>query len=130
MSRASAKDLVTFMEDEASEYLRSVAHFDGKDRKVLYLEDDIEDQYSEDELEEVFDSLFFESFDRSHQEHMYPHGQLNCIVRCFDEALELHFPHSDTAGTAVALEPEATSDLEGLVDDCLNELYGEYPPTE
>lgn len=129
MSRSSATDLVPFLKEEAGEYLRSVVHYCGKDREILYLKEEIEEQYTEDDLEDIFESLFFEAFGRGYQEEMYVHGQLNCVVRCFDEAVELHFPHGETTGTAVALEPAATADLEGLVDNCLTELYGDDSPT-
>lgn len=128
MSQANAEELVAFVQHRAGELVRSVAYFDEETRTVLYARDDVADEYSSDEVDGIFNDLSFDALGKPHTEQLYPHGELNCIVRCFDDAIELHFPHGEQSGTAVALEPDAITDLEGLINDCLNELYTEYPP--
>lgn len=128
MSKDSAKELVTFVQHRAGNLVRSVAYFDEDTRAVLYARDDVADQYSDDETDVVFNDLSFDALGKAYTEQLYPHGELNCIVRCFEDGIELHFPHGATSGTAIALEPHAVTDLEGLINDCLNELYTEYPP--
>lgn len=56
------------------------------------------------------------------QEHLYAHGELNSIVRCFDGGIEMHFPYGESEGLAVALEPAAAESLYEFVDNCLDHL--------
>ena len=124
-SKASAKELVPFVQHRAGDLVRSVVYFDQNARTVLYARDDITDHHSEDEIDVIFNDLSFDALGKTHTEQVYPHGALNCIVRCFDGAIELHFPHGEESGSAIALEPNAVTDLEGLINDCLDVLYTE-----
>lgn len=130
MSKSTAEKLVSFMKERAGDYLRRVAHFDADQRELLYARDDVRDQYTEEEIDAIFEDRFFNSFVMKHQENLYVHGELNCHVRFFEDGIELHFPHDRLSGTAVAFDPHAVADIEGLINDALNKVYGEYPPAK
>jgi hypothetical protein len=99
-----------------------VVRYDADASEVLFLRDDVADTYSPLTIETVVTSLRREGEQSQRQEHLYAHGQLNCIVRCFDGGLEMHFPFGEEEGVAVALEPRAAQQLYSFVDDCLEHV--------
>lgn len=127
MNKNCAQEIVTFIRHEAGPLVRSVAYFTENRREVLYIRDDVADQYSENEIQDIFNGLSFDSLGKEHTEQMYVHGELNCIVRHFAEAIEIHFPSGEKSGTAVALEPDAINDLGSIIQDCLSKFSDEHP---
>ncbi|MDZ7701153.1 MAG: hypothetical protein U5J98_03305 [Halobacteriales archaeon] len=113
---------VPFVLDRAGDAVRSVVRYDATDSEVLFLRDDVAETYDALGVETVVASLRREGEQAGRQEHVYAHGELNCIVRAFDGGLEMHFPYGDVEGIAVALEPAAAEHLYGFVDDCLEHL--------
>ncbi|WP_436343109.1 DUF7522 family protein [Natronorubrum sp. FCH18a] len=126
MCKNRAEELVTFIQQEAGTLVRSVAYFDEDKRELLYVRGDIEDLYSKNEIQTVFNDLSFDSLGKEHTEQMYVHGELNCIVRHFAEAIELHFPHGEKSGTAIALDPNAIKDLGSIIQCFLSELSEDH----
>lgn len=125
MSTEKARKLATHLREEAGSNLRSVVYFDGLEHEIVYVRDDVDDRYSEDDIASVVESLLAESVRREQLEDLYVHGDLNCTVQAFDDALELHFPHDDLSGTAIAFDPEAGSELNELIADILEMTMAE-----
>lgn len=111
-----------FVLDRAGDAVRSVVQYDAEASEVLFLRDDVAENYSALGVETVVTSLRREGERSGRQEHVYAHGELNCIVRAFDGGLEMHFPYGDSEGVAVALEPQAAEHLYSFVDDCLDHV--------
>ena len=124
MSAPEWDSFVRFVLDRAGEAVRSVVRYDEESSDVLFLRDDVAEGYSPLALETVMAALRREGEQSGRQEHLYAHGHLNCIVRCFDGGLEMHFPYGDDEGVALALEPRAAEGLYGFVDDCLDHVDG------
>jgi hypothetical protein len=104
MSASSAEALTEFLRECVGDHLRSVIYYDDGGGEVLYVRDDVADQYTDDDVAEVVRDVRLEAVEKTHQEDLYAHGPLNATVRCFDDAVEMHFPHDETSGTAVALD--------------------------
>lgn len=122
MSEPESDAFVRFVLDRAGDAVRSVVHYDADDSEVLFLRDDVAENYSALGLETVVTALRREGERSARQEHVYAQGELNCIVRAFDGGLEMHFPYGDSEGLAVALEPRAAEHLYSFVDDCLEHV--------
>lgn len=129
MDKNRVQELATFLKHEVGSLVRSITYFHEDGREVLHIRDDVADQYSENEIQTVFTDLSFDSLGKKHTEQMYVHGKLSCIVRHFAEAIELHFPHGEKSGTAVALDPTAINDLGSIIQDCLSKLYDGHSPS-
>lgn len=106
MSENPSKALTEFLKGHVGQHLRSVLRYDDQGGEFLYLRDDVAEQYSDDEIEDVVREARLEGIDRHHQESLYDHGSLDCTVRSFEEAVEMHFARDETSGTAVALDGE------------------------
>ena len=107
MSREAAEELVEFLRTRVGDHLRSVIRYDRNGGEVVHIRDDVRKRYSPKELADVIDDNRLEAIEKYHQESLYDHGALDCTVRCFDDAVEMHFVESETEGTAVALDAEA-----------------------
>lgn len=125
MPRSTAADLASFLQDRVGDNLRSVAHYDADSYDVVYLRDDVADQYSETDHDRVSREARLESVDREHQEDLYVHGRLECTVRAFENAVEMHFPVDDASGVTVALDAEALTAHRTFVGRCLEIASGE-----
>lgn len=119
MSMGSTQDLADFLQRKADDYLRSVIHYEGETYNIVFLRDDVKSGYSDEDVEEIVEELFWEGYSTPLQESVYPHGELNCTIRCFENVVGMHFPHDDTAGTAVSMDAQAARDLYSFVGDCL-----------
>jgi hypothetical protein len=111
--------LVTFLRDRVGENLRSVVYYDGEEYDVAYLQEDVREQYSADEMEEVVEDLGFEALTKPMQEELYVHGSLNCTVKCFEDAIEMNFPFSEREGVAVSLSGEAFVTQQTFIGKCM-----------
>ena len=115
-----SEELVEFLRDAVGDHLRSVLYYDDDGGDLLYMRDDVADDYSHREREDVLRDMRLEAIERVHQEDLYVHGSLNCTVRCFDDAVEMHFAHGDTSGTAVALDSEVFAVHNTFIGQCLD----------
>ena len=122
MSEIASEALTEFLKERVGDHLRSVIFYDDAGGQVLYVRDDVADEYTDADIEEVVQDVRLESVDKPHQESLYSHGPLNCTLRSFDDAVELHFPHNETSGTAVALDGEVFPMHKTFVDQCLDAM--------
>lgn len=118
MSREAARELVAFLRERVGDHLRSVLFYDADDGELVYVRDDVREQYSDDQMADVVRDVRLEAIEKLHQEDLYVHGGLDCTVRCFEDAVEMHFVHDETRGTAVALDGEVFAAHNTFVGAC------------
>lgn len=119
MSPEAADELAAFLRDQVGDNLRSIAYYDDGDYEVVYLRDDVADQYTENEQERVGRDVRLESVAKGHQEDLYVHGSLQCTVRVFEDAVEMHFAFEDGTGVTAALDAESLTAQRTFVGRCL-----------
>ncbi len=56
------------------------------------------------------------------EEAAFPFGDLYVTVRCFDEAIILHFSKEQEKGIIVSLEPAIATDLTSFARTCSQEI--------
>lgn len=122
MGRADTVKLTEFLKRNAGEYLRSVLHYDGDDVEVEFVRDDVRDEYSGEDARAVVQELQNSNARVADLEDLYVHGELRCTLTVFRSGVEIHFPHADGAGTAVALDSQAFEDIYSFVGDCMTVL--------
>ncbi|WP_137286945.1 hypothetical protein [Halorussus salinisoli] len=124
MSESPSKALTEFLQDRVGDHLRSVIFYDDDGGEVRYVRDDVADQYTDDDIEQVVRDVRLEAVEKPHQENLYEHGPLDCTVRSFDDAVEMHFPHDETSGTAVALDGEVFAIHDTFIGQCIDAMDG------
>lgn len=119
MSAQVASRLREFFEEHAEEELRSIVRYDLDDVEIKYIRDDVADKYSETELAKAVDESRLDSLHAPLYEHVFSkdHGELQCMVTCFENVIEMNFAVADGVGAAVALDARAMDDAHGLVSE-------------
>lgn len=109
--------LEDFFKQRTDGKLRSIVKYEEDTCKIVHLRDDVAEQYTADELESAIDDSRMESLTAPIYENTFSedHGQLTCLVQCFENVVEMNFVLKDGVGAAVALDAEAMVDAHGLV---------------
>lgn len=117
MATKMASRLEEFFTDRVGVDLRSIVTYEQDSFEVVYLRDDVGDQYTEVEVDAAIDESRMESLaapiytDQFAEEH----GDLTCLVKCYENVIEMNFVLDDGVGAAVALDAAAMGAAHGLV---------------
>lgn len=120
MAITNADALVDALKD--NEELRSILYYSADDREVLYVRDDVNEQYSAAEEKEIFDHLWMTAFGSIAEENVYVLGEPKCLVTYFETAVMLNFVIEDDEGVAVSFDADAFPDQQSFVNDCYDLL--------
>ncbi|WP_436343111.1 hypothetical protein [Natronorubrum sp. FCH18a] len=116
MASAEANRLYEQFEERFGDALRSVCYYDGDGNNIEHIREEIETEYKNGDLDRVFREARLEAIGNQHQESMYIHGSLQCTLRCFEDATELHIILSETEGLMAAVDAGAIDDLRGTIN--------------
>lgn len=99
--------------------LRSIVAYEREEFDVVYLRDDVAAQYTEEAFADAIDgsrldSLYAPVYGETFADD---HGDLVCLVQAFENVVEVNVALDDGVGVAVALDGDATNDLQALVSD-------------
>lgn len=114
-----AERLAEFLREELGEDLRSVIWYADGEFEVVHAREDVRAAYEADEIDELVRDLVLESLHKPTKEGLYTHGELQCVVECYDDGIEMHFVRDDGAGIAVGIEPAAFVSHRTFVGKCL-----------
>lgn len=117
MAQGAVSRLEEFFGERANDNLRSIVHYEREGFDVVYLRDDVDELYSEEEIETAIDDARMESLTAPIYEGTYSeaHGDLTCMVKCFKNVIEINFALADGVGVAVGLDAAAMTGTHGLV---------------
>jgi len=117
MATRMVSRLEEFFEQRTDGNLRSIVKYEEDSHDIVYLRDDVAEQYTSEEIESAIDDSRMESLTAPIYEDTYSedHGQLTCLVQCFENVIEMNFVLEDGVGAAVALDAEAMTEAHGLV---------------
>lgn len=116
-----AEQLASFLLDELGDDLRSVVWYADREFEYVYARDDVMDEYSDDEIQDVVNDLTMDSLQKPSKERLYAHGTLRSVVECYDDGIEMHFIHDDAEGISIGLEPAAFISHRTFVGKCLEQ---------
>jgi len=119
MAATMVSRLEAFFQERTDGALRSIVRYDRDRIRLVYVRDDVSNQYSAAELETAVDESRMESLHVPVYERAFSkdHGDLQCMVNCFENVVEMNFTVEDGVGAAVALEAEALDDAHGLISE-------------
>jgi hypothetical protein len=110
---AGARELVETIRDDDSDTLQLAVRYSGEDYDIVYLREDIKEQFSQPELEEQVETLMLKGHGDPPQEGaLFNFGSLNATLRFYDEMLVVHFPTGEWTGLVFVLDQEAESLLD------------------
>lgn len=119
MESSAVGRLESFFHERAGDALRSIIAYDQGDHELVFLRDNVAAKYTDDELCGAIDGSRLESLYSPIYEDVYSadHGELQCLIQCFDDVIEINFVLGDGVGAAVALDATAMADAHGLLAD-------------
>jgi hypothetical protein len=117
MAMRMASRLEEFFEERTDGNLRSIVKYDHDSHDAVYLRDDVAEQYTEDEIKKAVDDSRMDSLTAPIYKDTFAedHGELTCLVQCFENVIEMNFVLEDGVGAAVALDAEAFAESQGIV---------------
>lgn len=118
MSGAAEHVLASRIRDLTGPELRSVIYLHEDGKEVVFLREDVES--TDEKLVHAFETLMFDLMGTEFDEGSYNHGELLAVTRRFEEAVELHFPLSETRGVALAVDGPT---IDGYDDDIIPNLH-------
>ncbi|MFC4553582.1 MULTISPECIES: hypothetical protein [Halorussus] len=120
MTEESYHQLISYLKSETGELLRGVITYDSDEYEIHYIRDDIRTQHLKNDVNKIIKRLRRES--RPSEHRSFPFGELNGIVRSFENAMVMHFPDTQGRGTVVTLEPEVARQLNTFLGNCLQRM--------
>jgi hypothetical protein len=100
--------------------LRSVVQYEGDDFDVVFERDDLQEAYSDTELEKVAKHLVLKGFDDPLDQPEFAHfGHLDATVRWFHEVVAIQVPLDEWSGIILSFERDTISETGTLVDGIL-----------
>ena len=117
MAMKLASRLEAFFTQRTDDTLRSIIKYTPQSSEIVFLRDDVAEQYTRSELEHAIDDSRMESMTAPIYKNTFAadHGELTCMVKCFENVAEMNFVLEDGVGAAVALDAEALTESHGLV---------------
>lgn len=109
-----ARKIRRVLEAEAEESLLGVGYYSAEETEPIYLSERVKEQYSEEEVEAVLESAFFESFGGRKQEELHS-AELHATTRTFDRMLDTVIPISETEGVVFALDRDGAYSYRRLI---------------
>jgi len=114
IDQSADREWVDQLKDVCASTLRSVVLLTAEDREVLYVRDGIGPD-STQMVDREFQTLMLDTVGKQGDEGTSDHGELLCVSRRFDDAIELYFPVSATTGVGVALDGTAFDQMDDPV---------------
>lgn len=127
MSQELVTRLEAYFHRETNDELRSIVTYGREGFDLVYLRDDVADEYTEAELEQAVDDARLESLTAPVYEETFAgdHGDLTCLVKWFETVVELNFVLDDGIGAAVGLDADALESSGSLVAEAREIAVGE-----
>ena len=108
--------LITYLRDHVDSSLRGVSVYDQDDYDIIYIRDDLRSKRVRSEVDQMIDRLRQET--RAREQRSFPFGGLTGTLRSFEDAMVMHFPHTQDRGTLITLESEVGRDLNTFMHEC------------
>ncbi len=94
------------LEPEVRSHLRSVVGYTPQSYTIQYIRDDVADHYTTAEIEAVIEELRLKTIEQSHAGDIYGsiHGDVECCITVFEQAIDLNFVLAEGTGVEVAFD--------------------------
>lgn len=123
MSIDVSQSLCEFFEREAGPALRLVGHYTRDSVDLVYLREDLEDAYDEDDFRRTFGVHREDKAAALKQQSVIDAGNHHCTLRLYDEAIVFNFAQTGDVGTVVSVDPDVGQNLLTFVTRSLERLH-------
>lgn len=120
----AAQSLVERYQTITPDGLRLAVWYGGDDHELIYVRPEVREMYSPEEFEEKVKELVIEGLGSGGRDQFRMLGEMNAVIREFDQAVILHFPIDEFTGLAVTFDGDSVPSIDTLVDVGLDALEG------
>ena len=121
------EELTALIDPDTTPALRSIVGYTPETYTIQFIRDDVAAQYNDDDVVAAIDELRLEtiSHDQTNSVFQGIHGEFECRVNVFANAVEYHFVIDDGVGVEIAFDREWLATRNALVEDVI-ELLSEH----
>ncbi|NHN60643.1 MULTISPECIES: hypothetical protein [Halorussus] len=102
---ADIRDLIDQLRDRRAAPLRLAVRFSGDESDVLFIREDVREQYTDAELEERIETIVMKGLgDPPREEPLFDFGTLDATVRWYENVQVAHFPYREWSGLAFVFD--------------------------
>lgn len=100
------EQIVALLQDEIGDHLRSIIGYTGESYTVHYLREDVADAYDETDIDRTLEELRLETLEKEYLNSLFQemHGDFECRIDMFGDAVEMNFVVADGEGLEVAID--------------------------
>lgn len=109
--------LIDVAREHVGESLRTVATYHEREHDLIFLRDDIADQYSTEEIRRVFDELALSGLGQDYLESIFHAGKIECAAYGFEDAAMFHFATNDAKGVFASFDRDVEVNLDAFISD-------------
>jgi len=117
-----------FFEEHAGEHLRGIVRYRPDGYEVIYLREDVAAQCDGQELYEALDQNRLDSLAPPVYEDAFAddHGDMTCLVQCFENVVDMNFVLDDGIGVIVTLDAAAMAEAHEIIAEAHEILAAEH----
>lgn len=116
--RPATDALHDHLQERLGDALRTIVYYDTEKENAIYVREDVRQDVSPEQAGAIIDHLREREDLREVRTEIGLDTSLHCIVRCWEDRIGLHFPHSPESGTLVEIESNVARDLHSFVTEC------------
>ena len=109
---APGKKIHTAVQPATRSQLRSVVGYTPQSYTIHYIRNDVRAQYTDDEIKTAIEELRLETLEQDHLDSVFGavHGDQQCRIAVFENAIELNFVLGEGTGVEVAFDRDWGAD--------------------
>ncbi|SDM75110.1 hypothetical protein SAMN04487949_2490 [Halogranum gelatinilyticum] len=124
---ADADGVDTWLEEKVGDSLRTVGLYDGTTLELLFVRPDVVTTYDEGDFEDIAREMGFASaLTDKHKERVYEVGDLDHVVRGFEEATMVRIPIDEHRGVFFSFDASEEVELPTLVEELQSAVDPEF----
>lgn len=114
--------LTSVVREQTDGSLRSITEYHKRDYTIHYFRDDIDANYSDNDVTDIIDELVMGSLGATHFESLFNAGDFECSIFGFEQAVMFHFLRNDVQGVFITVDRDVHLNLDEFIRACKQEL--------
>lgn len=122
MPTETGRQLTEYAGVQVGDALRTVAILYENDCEVVFLRDDLKEQYEPEQYNQVATSYRTKLTHDTHSDDGHPVGDKHSTIHYHENAFVFQFPHENCHSILLSVEPDVGSRLESFIEGCRKRL--------
>jgi hypothetical protein len=110
--------------EQTGDSLRSIVGYTRDSYTIHYVRDDVKQTYDDRNVERAIDELRLETIEKEYINNLFQemHGELDCRIDVFENAVEMNFAVGEGEGLEIAVDREYFAEQDTLVGDIIETI--------